>query len=398
MQLDFAVSGLWQGDFDDSGIGEWAADLRQQLRANRVSLGLVFLTPKFFPNAAQILELIRVHAQVSLLLGCSSSGVIEGGREWEDIQGIALALYSLPGAKLQAVRFTQEQIEESSGPSYWHMETGLDASQVNGWLAFADPFHLDPEAFLRGWNEAYKGRPIVGGLASGDFTEQMTQVYLNGDVFEEGGVALAVSGGVEIVSVISQGCTPIGETWTITKAEKNFVHEIANRPAYEILAETFGKLSAHEQLQARGNLFIGLVVNEYLEDFQRGDFLVRNILGADPQSGSIAVGAWPRQGQTMQFQRRDAAAADEDMKLLLERAKAQIGNRKIYGGCLCCCNGRGHRLFGQMDHDAGLVQAKAGPMGLTGFFCNGELGPIGERNFLHSYTASLALFVEKQEL
>jgi small ligand-binding sensory domain FIST len=198
-----------------------------------------------------------------------------------------------------------------------------------------------------------------------------------------------------MVSVISQGCTPIGETWTITKAEGNFVHQIANRPAYEVLAETFGKLSAQEQLQARGNLFIGLVVNEYMEDFHQGDFLVRNILGADPHSGSLAVGAWPRQGQTLQFQRRDAAAADLDMKLLLDRLAEQLGKRRVYGGCLCSCNGRGHRLFGQMDHDASLVQARIGPVELTGFFCNGELGPVGDRNFLHSYTASLALFAEK---
>ncbi|MGA3181737.1 MAG: FIST N-terminal domain-containing protein [Verrucomicrobiota bacterium] len=395
MQQDFAVSGLWQGDFDDAGMRDWAIDLRAQLRAPRVSLGLVFMTPKYFPAAAQILELIRVHGQVPLLLGCSSTGLIVGGREWEDKPGVALSLFSLPGAQLRGLRFTQEQVEESNGPGYWHIETGLDASQVNGWLAFADPFHLDAEAVLRAWNQAYKARPILGGLASGNLTEQTTQVYLNGDVFQEGGVALAVAGAVEMVSVISQGCTPIGETWTITKAEGNFVHQIANRPAYEVLAETFGKLSAQEQLQARGNLFIGLVVNEYMEDFHQGDFLVRNILGADPHSGSLAVGAWPRQGQTLQFQRRDAAAADLDMKLLLDRLAEQLGKRRVYGGCLCSCNGRGHRLFGQMDHDASLVQARIGPVELTGFFCNGELGPVGDRNFLHSYTASLALFAEK---
>jgi small ligand-binding sensory domain FIST len=395
MQQGFAVSGLWQGDFDDAGMRDWAIDLRAQLRAPRVSLGLVFMTPKYFPAATQILELIRVHGQVPLLLGCSSTGLIVGGREWEDKPGVALSLFSLPGAQLRGLRFTQEQVEESNGPGYWHIETGLDASQVNGWLAFADPFHLDAEALLRAWNQAYKARPILGGLASGNPTEQTTQVYLNGDVFQEGGVALAVAGAVEMVSVISQGCTPIGETWTITKAEGNFVHQIANRPAYEVLAETFGKLSAQEQLQARGNLFIGLVVNEYLEDFHQGDFLVRNILGADPQSGSLAVGAWPRQGQTLQFQRRDAAAADLDMKLLLDRLAGQLGKRRVYGGCLCSCNGRGHRLFGQMDHDASLVQARIGPVELTGFFCNGELGPVGDRNFLHSYTASLALFAEK---
>jgi small ligand-binding sensory domain FIST len=218
---------------------------------------------------------------------------------------------------------------------------------------------------------------------------------LDGAVFEEGGVAVAFGGQVELLSVISQGCTPIGETWTITKAEQNLIHEIANRPAYQVLAETFNSLSAEEQGKARGNLLIGLVVNEYLETFHRGDFLVRNILGGDPNSGSLAVGALPRPGQTMQFQRRDASAATEDMNELLDRLPPRLAGRPVYGGCLFNCTGRGHRLFGHPNHDAGLVQEKAGPIELTGFFCNGEIGPVGLRNFLHGYTASLALFTAK---
>jgi small ligand-binding sensory domain FIST len=275
------------------------------------------------------------------------------------------------------------------------METGITPELVNSWLVFADPFHLDAETWLRTWNEAYAPKPILGGLASGDMTAQMTQIYFDGDVFDEGGVALAVGGDVELRSVISQGCTPIGETWTVTKAESNFIHEIGNRPAYHVLAETFEALSKAEQHKARGNLFIGLVVDEYLEDFHRGDFLVRNILGGDPASGSLAVGAFPRLGQTVQFQRRDATAASQDLHVLLERLKKQTGARQIYGGCLCCCNGRGHRIFGQASHDASLIQEKLGPLQLTGFFCNGEIGPIGDKNFLHGYTASLALFTKK---
>jgi small ligand-binding sensory domain FIST len=177
--------------------------------------------------------------------------------------------------------------------------------------------------------------------------------------------------------------------------ENNFIHEIANRPAYEVLADTFNKLSLEEQGKAQGNLLIGLVVNEYLEDFHRGDFLVRNILGGDPNSGSLAVGALPRAGQTMQFQRRDATAATEDMNVLLDALAPRLAGRTVYGGCLFNCTGRGHRLFGHPNHDAGLVQEKAGPLELTGFFCNGEIGPVGPRNFLHGYTASLALFAGK---
>jgi len=177
--------------------------------------------------------------------------------------------------------------------------------------------------------------------------------------------------------------------------DENIIHEIGNRPAYEVLAETFNGLSADEQKSARGNLFIGLVVNEYLDEFHRGDFLIRNLLGADPNSGSIAVGALPRLGQTVQFQRRSAAAATEDMNELLARTKRSLGEATIYGGCLCSCNGRGQNMFGKPNHDAQMVQQRLGPLGLAGFFCNGEIGPIGERNFLHGYTASLALFVKK---
>ena len=395
MSNGFSIAGHWSGKFEETALQQWAEDLHRQMRAPRISLGLVFMAPRFFPHAKAVLEILRVHAQIPLLVGCSSQGLIAGEEEVEKNAGLSLGLYALPGGDLKAVHFTQQQVEEANGPGYWHLETGVDPAQTNGWLVFIDPFHLDSESWLKGWNEAYAPRPVLGGLASGDFTEQLTQIYLNGDVFEEGGVAISFGGDVRLVSVTSQGCTPIGDTWTLTKVEQNIIHEIGNRPAYEVLAETFNGLSTEEQKKARGNLFIGLVVNEYLDDFHRGDFLIRNLLGADPRSGSIAVGALPRLGQTIQFQRRSAAAATEDMNELLARTKKKLGEAPIYGGCLCCCNGRGQSLFRQPNHDAQMVQQRLGPLGLTGFFCNGEIGPVGEKNFLHGYTASLALFVKK---
>ncbi|HTL18210.1 MAG TPA: FIST N-terminal domain-containing protein [Patescibacteria group bacterium] len=385
----------WSGPFDEAALQRWAEELRNRLNVPQVSLGLVFLTPRFFKQSRQILEILRVHARIPLLVGCSSQSLIVGAEEIEENAGIVLGLYSLPRAELKAVHFTQEQVEEANGRGYWLKETGVAPEQTNGWLAFIDPFHLDSESWLKGWNEAYAPLPIVGGLASGDFNEQSTQVYLNGDVFEDGGVAISVGGDVRLMGVTSQGCTPIGETWTLTKVEQNVIHEIGNRPAYEVLAETFNQLSAEEQKRARGYLFVGLVVNEYMEDFHRGDFLIRNLLGADPRSGSIAVGAAPRLGQTIQFQRRSAAAATEDMNELLARTRTKLAGKSIYGGCLCSCNGRGQGMFGRPNHDAQLVQQRLGPIGLSGFFCNGEIGPVGERSFLHGFTASLALFVQK---
>jgi small ligand-binding sensory domain FIST len=392
---EFAVAAHWSGPFEEVALQKWAEELRDRLKAPQVSLGLVFMAPRYFKQAKQVLEILRVHARISLLAGCSSPSLIVGAEEVEENAGLTLGLYALPGADLKAFRFTQEQVEEANGPGYWRMETGVDAEKTNGWLIFIDPFHLDSETWLKSWNEAYAPLPVLGGLASGDFTEQLTQVYLNGDVFEEGGVAISVGGDVQLVGVTSQGCTPIGETWTLTRVEQNIIHEIGNRPAYEVLAETFNQLSPEEQKRARGNLFIGLVVNEYLEDFHRGDFLIRNLLDADPRSGSIAVGAAPRLGQTIQFQRRSAAAATEDMNELLAQTHRKLENSTIYGGCLCSCNGRGQGMFGRPNHDAQLVQQRLGPLGLSGFFCNGEIGPVGERSFLHGFTASLALFVRK---
>ena len=395
MNSEFSTAAYWEGDFDEDGLRLWAENLRTQLGDRSVSLGLVFMSPKFFPHAQATLEILRVHARIPLLAGCSSTSLVAGSKEIEDATGIVLALYSLPGAELKGFRFTQTQVEAADGQSYWALESGVPPTHTNGWLAFIDPFHLDAENWIRSWNESFAPLPTFGGLASGPVSEQATQIYLNGEVFEDGGVAVSVGGEVKLSGVISQGCTPIGDTWTLTRVEHNLIHQIANRPAYAVLADTVQKLSPADQQKARGNLFIGLVVNEYLEDFHRGDFLVRQLIGGDPNSGVLAVGAQPRAGQTMQFQRRDAAAASEDMRELLERAKTKIGGAMIYGGCLCCCNGRGKNLFGTPDHDAELVQKEIGPLGLAGFFCNGEIGPVGEKNYLHGFTASLALFVKK---
>jgi small ligand-binding sensory domain FIST len=395
MQHSYAVAARWQGGFDDDGLQRWAADLRARLTMDAVTLGLIYMTPGLFPHASEVLEVLRVHAQIPLLAGCSSTGLICNGEEAEDTDGLVLALFHLPGAEVQAFRFEQSQLEAVEGDGFWNGETGLGPDQTNGWLVFADPFHLDPETWLRQWSADWPAAPILGGLASGDFQQRTTQVYLNGDVFEEGGVAVSIGGEVALESVIAQGCTPIGQPWAITKVEQHIIHEIANRPAYHVLVDTFNALPAAEQKRMQGNLFVGLVTNEYREEFHRGDFLIRNLMAADPEAGCILVGAFPRVGQTIQFQKRDRQAASDDLKAMLEDAKQRLTGRTIYGGSLHCCNGRGQRLFGKPSHDASSAQEQLGPLALAGFFCNGEIGPVGGKNFLHGYTASLALFVKK---
>jgi small ligand-binding sensory domain FIST len=395
MQTEFGVAARWAGGYDEGGLETWATTVRSKLGDRRVSLGIVFLTPGMFDNAASVLEILRVHARIPLLVGASSTSLIAGAEEAENCDGIALGLYALPGVDLRGVHFDQSRMDSAVAPDDWLRETGVKADPKEGWIAFLDPFAMDTERWMKQWNKAYPGQQVFGGFSSGAPGETRTQIYLDGEVYEEGGVAVAVGGKVDLTGMISQGCTPVGEAWTITRAERNLVLELGGRPAYEILSETFQGLSTEEQQRARGNIFVGLVVDEYREDFRRGDFLVRNLLGVDPQSGALAVGALPRAGQTLQFQRRDAVAASEDLQMSLRQARDRLAGRLIYGGFLCCCNGRGQSLFGAPSHDAGLIQAELGPLGMAGFFGNGEIGPVGDRNYLHGYTASLGLFVER---
>lgn len=397
MDCKHAISAYWTGGWDEAALEKWAKSIRARLSAPKVTFGLVFMSPGSNEQAAQAMDILRLNAQIPVLVGCTSASLIAGDKEQEDVTGLVLGLYYLPDADIKTARFTQEQLEESNGPGYWCKVTGVAAAENNGWLAFVDPYHMDGEGWLKSWNEAYPGKPIMGGLSSGNPADNKTLVFLNGDVFDSGGVAISFGGGVEITGVVSQGCTPIGETWTITKTERNLILKIANRPAYEVLLETFQKMPPDEQQKTRGNVLIGLATNEYLDEFHRGDFLVRNLLGADPKTGIIAVGALPRSGQTIQFQRRDMETASEDMRILLKQAGENLMGVPIYGACLCSCNGRGKRFFGKSNHDAESVSHQFGSVGLTGFFCNGEIGPVGNRSFLHGYTASLALFVSKNK-
>ncbi|HTI70486.1 MAG TPA: FIST N-terminal domain-containing protein [Candidatus Limnocylindria bacterium] len=396
MRAPHSIAGQWQGGWDEAGLERWAAGLRARLPASEVTLGAVFFSPAHFPDVGALLEVLRLHARIPLLIGASSPSFIANGVEAEQGDGLSLALFHLPGARLKALHITQEDLETGSGPAHWHRRTGVTPDQVGGWLSLASPPRFDGETWLREWNTAYPATPVIGGLACGAGDDAPAVVCLNGEYYEDGVVLVAVSGEVRLQPVVSQGCTPIGDAWTITHTDRNYILQIGNRPAYSVLVDTFNHLSETEQSKVQHNLFIGLASNEYQEDFHRGDFLIRNLLGVDPKNGTLTVGALPRAGQTIQFQRRDAAAATEDLSYSLGKVREQLVGQTVYGGLSFFCLGRGARLFGSPNHDAGLIQEQLGPLTMAGMFCNGEIGPVGPRSFFHGYTASLALFVSNK--
>jgi small ligand-binding sensory domain FIST len=349
-------------------------------------LALLFASPTYGPALPGMVRTAYRESGASVLLGCSGQAIIGTSREIEGAPAVSLLRLALPGTRLSSAYVTQGELG-AAGPL-----GGLEQA-ANGVLAFADPFHLDTEALLGRLQADYRGTTVVGGLASGDHHARATSVFLNGVVYAEGAALVGLAGAARLHAVVSQGCTPIGRPWTITAARQNVLEHIGNRPAYEVLVETVRALPQDVQRRARGNLFVGLAMDEYRADFQRGDFLIRNLLGADTERGMLAVGAQVRVGQTLQFQLRDRTAADEDLRELLDSAALALDGQRPAAALLCACNGRGAGLFGQPDHDADALAARFGPLPVAGLFCNGEIGPVGGSLFLHGYTASIALIV-----
>lgn len=375
----------------------WESALQKALDQTRgisPDVAILFASGRYAERFPELVQHAQQATGAPILIGCSGQGIIGTGKELEEVPALALLALALPGAILRPVRFTQRLIESWETPEDWREQLGVPLDEVNAWLVFADPFHLDCEQLIDGMTGAYPGVPMLGGLASTDLPVHQTFVFLNDKVYNRGGVGLAIGGPYSILPLVSQGCEPIGEPWTITDAQGNFVYTISNRMAYEMLVETISNLPPDVQQRAQGNLLVGLAADEYRDSFGRGSFLIRQLIGLDRRNGALVIGATARTGQTIQFQMRDADTADLDLYELLAQARADLGEKQPIAGILCSCNGRGTGLFGIPDHDAGAIAQQLGPLPLAGLFCNGEIGPIGKRPFLHGFTASLALLVQ----
>jgi len=373
-----------------AGIG-----LDENASAPAPDLALFFASPDY-PDLESLVEQAYRRTAASVLIGCSGQGVIGPDRESEGERAISLLNLDLPGTDLHPKHIEMDDLAALHTPADWHAWFGLTPDQVNAWILLVDPYSFDPDELVQGLSMAYPGAAMLGGLASGSDRMRGTAVFLNGEVFGSGAVVLAVGGAYTVQAVVAQGAAPIGEPWAITGVERNVLRTIGNRPALDVLRETLNGLSGEMRERAARNLLVGLAMDEYQEMFQQGDFLIRNLVGVDPASGSVAIGAMPDVGQTIQFQVRDAEAADQDLKRQLAIATERLDGAEVAGALLCTCNGRGVGLFGTADHDARTVSGALGPIPLAGFFCNGEIGPVGARTYLHGFTASLALFVPKR--
>ena len=320
------------------------------------------------------------------MIGCAAESVVGTGREVEETPSISLwagRVGPLLPVTLRAVR----SADDSWTFEGWPDDVSFDPTAL---ILVADPFTFPADQFLAWMEDSHPGLRVVGGNASAALGPGGSRLVVGDRTLHEGAVGVLIGSGVEIETVTSQGCRPYGRPLTVTKSDRNIMYEVAGTPAIESMVEQMkGGLSAEDIGRLENNgLHVGRLIDVHLDEPGPGDYLVRSVIGVDRSTGAMAVDDRIPLGSTVRFHLRDAESADRDLKTIL------IGHHAD-GALMFTCNGRGTRLFDESHHDASVLSRQIGPVPVGGFFAAGEIGPVGGRNFVHSFTASIALFTDR---
>ncbi|MGH4012105.1 MAG: FIST signal transduction protein [Pseudonocardiaceae bacterium] len=356
------------------------------LRGQRPDLLCVFVCADD-PNAVEAAGIRAMDlAGAGTTLGCSAGGVIGAGRGVEIEPAVSAFAACLPGVRCTSFRLELVRTPDGAAVTGMPDPRGDDAIAV----LLADPFTFPVAAFVQRSNDDLNGLPLIGGVASGPRGEGSARLFLDGHSVPAGAVGVVLGGPVAAVPVVSQGCRPFGPPMIVTKAEGNVLLGLAGMPALAKLEQIVAELPAEERQAVARGLHIGVAMDEYAEEHERGDFLIRNVMGADSERGAIAIADVVDVGRTVRFQVRDASAAADDLEELFSRFRAEHG--PVGGALLFSCNGRGRTMFPSADHDVLAVRSGLGTTGVAGFFAAGEIGPVAGRNHLHGFTASILVF------
>lgn len=366
-----------------AAVIEAATQALAPLEGSSCDLAFMFASPHHAAALPIALAVAHSTLQPRAILGCVGIWIVGGAREVEDSPAVSVWAAHLPETAVVPFTLTYERAPDGDVFVGWPDEIPDGATA----LVVADPYTFPAGAWLDRLNDAHPGVLVIGGIASGGSSPGETRLIVGNEILAEGCAGVLIAGRTKVRAAVSQGCKPVGEPYAVTAAERNVLLELGGRAPLDRLKEIFATAGSGDRQAMQTGLHVGRVVDEYKTDFQRGDFLVRNVLGADDESGAIAVGDRVQIGETVQFHVRDAASADADLRAMVAAVERPAG------AVLFTCNGRGTRLFGIPDHDASIV-AEALGTSIAGFFCAGELGPVGGRNYVHGFTASLALFYE----
>jgi small ligand-binding sensory domain FIST len=374
-------------------VEEAVENVTQQLAGREADLTIIFVSPHFRTQYRAIPQLLRDSMPVGMLLGCSGGGIIGGGKEVEQQPAFSLTAAHLPGVDLKTIQSdTMNLPDPDTAPSVWHEWLGVDPATNPDFIVLADPFSFRAEEFLAGMDFAYSRSAKVGGLASGAQAQGGNALYLDDKIHNGGLIGVALSGNIQLDTIVAQGCRPIGQPMNITKCDQYQLLEVDGQPPLEKLEAMVETLSEDDRKLLRTSLFLGIEMNPMKEDPGKGDFLIRNLMGVDQETGSLSIGAPLREGQLVQFHLRDKVMSSEDLKVMLSKYQNNDGWQNAKGALLFSCLGRGEYLYGKPNHDSDMFKTEIGNIPLGGFFCNGEIGPVGQSTFLHGYTSSFGIF------
>jgi len=363
-----------------------ARDARNGLGGAEVDLAYLFLSGEHADEAEEALAAALEELEAVNLLGCVAEGVVGRDRELEQGPGAVVWAAALPGSMIET--FNAVAFGTDEGVAVGGVPLLVDADLVT---LLVDPFTFPASGFLTELTQSEGDVPVVGGLASSGGGPDAQALFLDDEVLTEGAVG-AVLRGVHVRTIVSQGCAPVGTDSVVTSAEDNVVYELAGRPALERLQSELRTMTPEQQqLAASGGLLAGLVIDENRSEYKRGDYLMRGLIDVDEDSGALTIGEAVRVGQTLRFHVRDAESADEDLR---EGLTDTLDGERAAGALLFTCNGRGTSMFDEPDHDARMVSDALRSDALAGFFCGGEIGPVGGKPFLHGFTATAAVFLE----
>jgi small ligand-binding sensory domain FIST len=386
------ISALSDAKTLPQALQEAIGKVRKSLDGQKPDLCLVFVASEFLAGYETIAPKLQSELGARVVLGCSGGGVIGEGVEVEHRPALSLTAAILPDVTLTPFRVADSSLPGLDvSPRLWHQLIGIAPDQQPHFIVLADPFSIRTENLLMGLDYAYPKAVKVGGLASGATQPGENALFLNSVCYRSGAIGLAMSGNVAFDALVAQGCRPIGQPHRVTKCDRNILMELDGEPPLTILRDLFSKLDARDQSLLQNALFLGLVMDPLKSHFTQGDFLIRNIVGLDAEKGILAVGALLREGQLVQFHLRDAQTSSEDLSQVLASHQSRAGRDQIAAALLFSCLGRGEYLYGKASHDTAMFQQKLGAVPVSGFFCNGEIGPVGGTTYLHGYTSCFAL-------
>ncbi|MEO0410069.1 MAG: FIST N-terminal domain-containing protein [Cyanobacteria bacterium P01_A01_bin.135] len=383
----------------EAAVDQVVAQAQANLSADP-DLGFVFISSAFASDYSRLMPLLQERLSVPILIGCSGGGIVgtsgvNATQEIEETPALSLALAELPDVVITPFRVVSTSLPDLDGPpDRWVELVGVAPQTRPSFILLADPISGMMTDFLQGLDYAYPGATKVGGLASGGPAVQQGSLFYQGAALQGGVVGVALSGQVVLDAIVAQGCRPVGPMYQVVEGDRNIILKVQETagsgtplPPLEALQELAADLTPEERELAQQSLFVGVAQSGFKQVLEPGDFLIRNLMGVDPRGGALAIGDRVRPGMRIQFHLRDAGASADDLETLLRQYKGQQPGVSSAGALMFACLGRGERLYQKPNFDSQMFRQYVEDTPLSGFFCNGEIGPVGQTTFVHGYTS-----------